>query len=135
MLRTADGENIKLQLPRLEIGSLVLDAVVVVGVVDVGDGADLHLPTFLWTKPRALEADHVGTVIFVKPGPEQILRRFHSNQKTVNIVEKTQTYTINTLCYMSTVICDWWCPAHHEVSQTKRNFLKNAKLQKIDSKL
>ena len=47
MLRTADGENIKLQLPRLEIGSLVLDAVVVVGVVDVGDGADLHLPTFL----------------------------------------------------------------------------------------
>jgi hypothetical protein len=60
-------KNIKLQLPCLQIGSLVLDAVVVVGVVDVGDGADLHLPTLLRTKPWALEPDHVGTVILVEP--------------------------------------------------------------------
>ena len=85
MLRIVDGENIKLQLPRLKVGSLVLDAVVVVGVVDVSDGADLHLATFLRTKPRALEADHVGTVILVEPGPvETYSEHFHLNKKLLH---------------------------------------------------
>ena len=60
-------------LPRLKIGSLVLDAVVVVGVVDVRDGADLSLATFLGTKPRTLEPNHVGPEVFVEPRPESFV--------------------------------------------------------------
>lgn len=58
-------------LPRLKICSFVLDAVVVVGIVDVGDGADLSLTTFLGTKPRTLKSDHVGPKVFVEPRTEK----------------------------------------------------------------
>ena len=59
----------EVKLPRLQVGPLVLDAVVVVGKVNVGDGTDLGLATLLIAEPWPLEANHVGPVVLVEPGP------------------------------------------------------------------